>query len=135
MRLNKLHRDDQRVFTEYIHKLRRALNGPSVLSEQKITITIDTDEGKPQQVVSPISAPQPQIVNPTIKVSEQAKTEFAKKIVELGNFEDPMWVEQLVNGMKQVGVQGLNPIQNRDRPVTRGEMKKLIEILVGLVGK
>jgi len=113
MRLKKLHTDDREVFLEYLRKLRSAF-GRVVLTEgHKITIEIDDEGG----------------------ISTSAKNEFVQQAEKLGNFDDPIWVEQLVNGMKQVGVQGMNTIGAEAMPVTRSEVKKLIEALVKLVNK
>lgn len=116
MRLSNLYRagNDRLVLKEYLNKLRRATRLSGVLTEgHKITIEID-DSGS---------------------ITTDAKENFIKKAEELGNFDDPVWVEQLVNGMKQVGVQGLNKIDGDNSPVTRSEMKKLIGLLVNLLHK
>ena len=52
--------------------------------------------------------------------------------IEVGEFDNPRWVKQLLNGLKQVGVHGLT-ISKEERPVTVGEMKQIIDVIIELV--
>ena len=122
MKLNKLHfESDIDVLREYISNL-RDLKGSSkkLLNEGKrVVVTteiIDDDDGG-------------------VKITKEAKNEFIEKAKEIGSFDNPEWVNKLVNGLKQVGVQGLQPIHEDERPVTNKEVMQLISALVELISK
>ena len=134
MRLNNLHnkRRDKFIALEYINKLNKLIK-PTLCEGRKIITTVEiVDDEETTQVVQPIPS-QPQIINPTIDVSETARNEFIEKAKLLGEFTNPTWVEQVVNGMKQVGVQGLDTVMDGDQPVTRNEMNKFVGLLVDLI--
>ena len=119
MKLESLYsRSNVDVLREYLSKLRKLKEEfeRPVLNEAKITITIDDQDNK-YNVGIPIDARQ--------KFVEQAKN--------IGNFGDNEWVEQLVNGMKQVGVQGFNNLCEEDKPATNKDIKALVGLLVDLV--
>lgn len=108
---------DVEVLKEYLEKLKDLqfrYGRKRVLAEAKITITIDSEE-KAQGI-------------PDI-----AKSQFIEQAKSIGNFENSDWVRQLINGMKQVGVQGFNEITEDEKPVTQREMKTLIGLLINLL--
>jgi hypothetical protein len=65
---------------------------------------------------------------------ENVNEDIVDQAIAAGNFENPQWTRQLINGLKQVGVHGLN-IPEEDRPITLGEMKKVIVLLLDLIGR
>lgn len=65
---------------------------------------------------------------------ENVNEDIVDKAIAAGNFENPQWTRQLINGLKQVGVHGLN-IPDEDRPITLGEMRKVIVLLLDLIGR
>jgi len=124
MKLNHLHfESDADVLREYVSELRKlkSRSKPQVLSEAKRVIVTteiidDNDDGG-------------------VKITQEAKNEFLDKAKEIGNFENPEWVNKLVNGLKQVGVQGLQPIKEEERPATNREVMQLITALIDLISK
>ena len=123
MKLNKLYqKSDKEVFLEYISKLQEHVlkSGPDILNESKITITIDADDTK------------------VGGIPEETKVKFIDGAKELGNFKDNQWVEQLLKGMEQAGVQGararFNEVKEDESPVKRSEIRELLSMLINLVG-
>ena len=124
MKLDKIHqstRIQNRVFNEYVSQLGQLLNprrgGRKVLSEgKKVVVTVDLD-------------------GDDTTITKEAKEEFISKAKSIGQFDNAEWLKQLINGMKQAGVQGVGQISESDRPVTMGEIRKLVEMLVTLISK
>tara|TARA_R100001244_G_scaffold25113_4_gene25568 strand:+ start:30964 stop:31338 length:375 start_codon:yes stop_codon:yes gene_type:complete len=121
MKLDKLYKEtDKKVFLEYMSKLQDYVlkSGAGVLNEAKITITIDDDEKNRG-------------------IPEDTKVKFIDGAKELGNFKDNQWVEQMLKGMEQAGVQGararFNEIKEDDGPVSRSEVKQLLGLLINLI--
>lgn len=126
MKLNSLHNDRRHnvVFENFIRKLKNLLD-KRVLSEgRKIITTVEIVDDDPEPTIS----------STKIDVPDHTRNEFIEKAKQLGEFENPIWVEQLVNGVKQAGVQGLDTVCDGDQPVSRSDIRKLIDLLVGLVG-
>lgn len=120
MKLNELHKSgDKEILVTYLTKLKNFMSknsGEYITESKKIIVTteiVDDDEGT--------------------SISPVAREEFVEKARSIGNFTDNAWVTQMVNGLKQVGVQGLNQIAEDDRPVTNKDIKQLIQLLVDLV--
>lgn len=147
MRLNNLHEDrnSRSVLSQYCKRLQQFMESINrkrmivenakpkrVISERKITIEIDDSDETPRITAAPVVQPSQALSTP-LPISITSKEEFIRKAQAIGDFSDPTWVSQLVNGMKQVGVQGLDRINNEDHPVGRGEIKQLINLLVELV--
>lgn len=124
MKLNKLHqscRIQNRVFNEYVQQLTGLLNpnrgGRKLLTEgKKVVVTVDLDDD-----------------DTTIK--KEAKEQFIEQAKNIGQFDNTEWLKQLINGMKQAGVQGVSQISEGDRPVTMNEIRKLVSMLVTLISK
>ncbi|MHA2063651.1 MAG: hypothetical protein ACXABY_04625 [Candidatus Thorarchaeota archaeon] len=122
MKLNRLHfESDIDVLREYISELRKLRNNhKGLLTEGKRVIVtteiVDDDEDG-------------------VKITKEAKNEFIEKAKEIGSFDSAEWVNKLTNGLKQVGVQGLQPIKEEERPVTNKEIVQLISALVDLISK
>lgn len=121
MKLNKIHESSRitnKVLNEYLSQLRKLMNpkGGLLTEGKKVIVTIeDDDEG-------------------TIK--KEAKEQFIEQAKNIGQFDNTEWLKQLLNGMKQAGIQGVNSqIAESDRPVTMGEIRKLVEMLVSLISK
>jgi uncharacterized linocin/CFP29 family protein len=106
------------VFLEYVMKLKKLARGGQVLTEgKKVVVTteiIDDDE-------------------PGIK--QEAREQFVEQAKEIGKFHDAAWVKQLLNGMKQAGIHGVNSISEGERPVTQTEIRQLIDALIQLISK
>lgn len=124
MKLNDIHKPlkvtPSRVFNEYMSRLDRLINGdgPHLLTEgKKVVVTVDLDDED----------------GSTIK--NEAKAEFIEQAKSIGQFDNAQWVKQLINGLKQTGVQGVQHIAEGDRPVTMGEVRQLIQLLVNLISK
>ena len=66
-------------------------------------------------------------------LTEDINEDIVDKAIKVGEFGNPFWVKQLMNGLKQVGVHGLNVIPEEDRPITVGEMKKIVGLLLDMV--
>ena len=118
MKLRHLYRSsDKDIFLEYIDELRYFIlkTDQHIINEAKITITIDDDEDN------------------KFKIPKETREKFINGAKELGNFHNPEWLEQLLRGMKQAGVQGVNRITEEDGPVSRSEIKQLIALLVTLI--
>lgn len=122
MKLNSLHTDldDKIVLENYVRKLRGLFysNNKMLTEGKRIIVTteiIDDDD------------------DDNIKITKEAKNEFVEKAKEIGDFGNPDWVKQIVNGLKQVGVQGCQPIAEDDRPVTNKEIKQLVGLLINLI--
>jgi len=116
---------DNDQFDEYVEDIKDLMGSSGVLEEgKKITVTtiIDTDEDEEK-------------IDPQVKLNipDEAKNNFMNKAQELGNFDSPAWVEQVVNGLKQAGVQGMNPIEDDEKPVTKKEIMYLISMLIDLI--
>jgi 5S rRNA maturation endonuclease (ribonuclease M5) len=122
MKLDKIYQSKQnRVFVEYVQQLGQLLNprkdGRKLLTEgKKIVVTVDLDDE-----------------GTTIK--KEAKEQFIEQAKNIGQFDNSEWLKQLINGMKQAGVQGVSQISEGDRPVTMNEVRKLISMLVTLISK
>lgn len=117
MKLNSLYSvKHKNVLREYLEDLRRLVRQPKVLNEAKITITIDDDDKKPG-------------------ISNEAREVFIQQAKEIGKFDDTAWIKDLVNGMKQAGVQGFNHIAEDEKPVSNREIRRLIGLLVDLVSR
>ena len=121
MKLNSLHADpnDKTILENYVRKLRHLFysNNRMLTEGKRVIVTteiIDDDEDG-------------------IKITKEAKNEFIEKAKEIGEFGNVEWVKQIVNGLKQVGVQGCQPIAEDDRPVSNKEIKQLIGLLINLV--
>lgn len=124
MKLNSIHRPAKvtpnRVFNEYITRLDALINGegPRLLTEgKKVIVTVDLDDDDESAI------------------KKEAKEAFIEQAKSIGQFDNAQWVKQLINGLKQTGVQGANHIAEGDRPVTMNEMKQLIQMLVNLISK
>ena len=119
MKLDRLHKlTDQDVFRRYLRDLRRlceSRENRKLLSEAKITITIDDDH--------------------KVGISQDAKLEFVEKAKALGEFDNREWVNGLIKSMEQAGVQGFHKICEDEKPVTNKQIKQLIGLLVNLVSK
>jgi hypothetical protein len=114
MKLNSLFvNKNVEIANKYISDLKK-LKRTSTLSESKITITIDD---KPE----------------TPGISKEAKEVFIDKASKIGNFSNAEWVSKLVNGLKQVGVQGINEIVEDEHPVTNKDIRELIGLLIELI--
>lgn len=123
MKLDNIHGPQKvtssRIFNEYMARLDNLVNNGSrlLMEAKKIVVTteiIDDEDG-------------------TIK--KEAKEEFIEQAKNIGQFDNAQWVKQLINGLKQTGVQGINHIAEGDRPVTMNEVKQLIQMLVTLISK
>ena len=124
MKLDKIHKSvrvNNRVFLEYVQQIGQLLNprrgdGRKLITEgKKVVVTVDLDdEGT---------------------ITKEAKEEFIEQAKNIGQFDNAEWLKQLINGMKQAGVQGVGQIAESERPVTMGEIRKLVEMLVALVSK
>lgn len=117
MKLKRLHSSDYEVFLEYFNKLKRLVNAKKnrkLLSEGKRVIVtteiIDDDDDDPK-----------------------VKEELITKAKEIGSYDNPEWTKQVINGLKQAGVQGIDQIPDDDRPVTNREIKKVIDLLINLI--
>lgn len=141
MKLNQLH-DDQcsKILLEYVNKLKRIMEGPKVLTEgRKIITTVEiVDDDEPEVIKQHIN-PNPTDVPqnpplPMLNVPPESKKEFVERAESVGDFNNPQWVNQLISGMKQAGIHGVNDINKDEIPVSRGEFKKLIGLLTGLLG-
>lgn len=120
MKLIQLYKEN--VLRDYLVNLKKlyksTLNEHRILSESKITITIDDTDDKKKS-----------------GISVEAKEDFLEKAKALGNFDNADWVNQLLRSMKQAGVQGFNEICEDDRPATSKQIRQLITMLVDLVSK
>lgn len=88
MRLESLYYSrDTRVLNEYLTRLRNTLRKGQVITEGKrVVVTteiIDDDDG--------------------VKVTKEAREEFINKAKSIGQFDNPGWVRQIINGLKQTG--------------------------------
>ena len=119
---NLYHTKDIRILNEYLSKLQKLLHSKKLLNEGKrVVVTteiIDDDDDDDDGV----------------KISKGNKDEFINKAKAIGNFEDPSWMKQVINGLKQTGVQGVTHINDDDRPITNKEIRSLIELLISLIG-
>jgi len=137
MRLDLLHKKPKKagVLASYLKHLKSLMESTKynrVLSERKITIEIDDSDENPKINSMPVIHQSPAVSNmPSFGTT--SKEEFIKKAQAIGDFNDPTWVSQLVNGMKQVGVQGLDHVASESQPVSRNDIKRLIGLLVDLV--
>lgn len=141
MKLERLYslESDAQIFRKYLCKFKElyesTVKSGRLLNEAKITITIDDEEKKPE-IQLPLPSPEPQVIHHNYGgIPQEAKEKFIQAAQEIGNFGNPDWVNKLTNGLKQVGVQGLQPIKEEERPVTNKEIMQLISALVELVGK
>lgn len=66
-------------------------------------------------------------------LTESVNEDIIDKAFKAGEFGNPEWLRQLMNGLKQVGVHGLNIIPEDERPVTVKEMRKVIGLLLNMV--
>lgn len=120
------------VLENYINKLNR------LIIEEKITVTtiVDIPDRPALSSVGPVDAPlvslAPPDVSPIVGGSRQELIDRAKSI---GDFSNPSWVSQMVNGLKQAGVQGLNNIGDSDQPASNAQIQKLIELIIELINK
>jgi len=135
MRLEDLYRQsDKGVFLEYSRKLSKFMfnSNPRVINEARITITVDDDAVKPSISTPP---PEPRVIHHHhgSGIPEETKIKFIDGATKLGNFGDAEWVNQLLRGMKQAGVQGFNEIKEDESPVSRAEIRQLIGLLVNLI--
>lgn len=124
MRLDDIHKPvkatQSRVFNEYVARLDALINGRSsrLLTEgKKVVVTVDLDD------------------DGETGLKKEAKEQFIEQAKSIGQFDNVEWLKHLVNGMKQAGVQGVSQITEGDRPVTMGEVKQLIQMLVNLISK
>jgi hypothetical protein len=123
MKLDDIHKSSRvqnRVFNEYVQQLGQLLNpkrgGRKLIAEgKKIVVTVDLDD------------------DGTIK--KEAKEQFIEQAKSIGQFDNADWLKQLINGMKQAGVQGVSQISEGDRPVTMNEIRKLVSMMVALISK
>lgn len=127
---------DRDILRRYMKDLRRlceSRENRKLLSEAKITITIDDDEKTPAPVVQ---AP-PQIVHHHhgggVGLSTEARQKFIEKAKAIGDFDNEAWVNSLVKSMEQAGVQGFHKICEDEKPVTNKQIQQLIGLLVDLV--
>jgi hypothetical protein len=127
MKLDKIHKNsltpDRVVLEQYTERLKKLMRGPGVLTEGKVIVVVD-DDGPKEKVIERYYGDSNGPKN------EVAREEFIEKAKQLGSFGDSNWVEQIINGLKQAGVQGCNPIQEEDKPVTTKDLKQLIGMLV-----
>lgn len=120
MKLQPLYTDnDKAVFESYLRKLEnlRYSNNKLLQESKRVVVTteiIDDDEDD-------------------VKITKEAKNKFIEKAKEIGDFDNADWMKQIVNGLKQAGVQGCKPIAEDDRPVTNKDIKNLIGLLINLI--
>lgn len=121
MKLERLHKPNHTdVLRQYLRDLRNLYESYApeykrVLSEAKITITIDDDQ--------------------KINIDNNARSEFVEKAQKLGQFDNQEWVNNLVKSMEQAGVQGFNKICEDEKPVTTKQVQELIHLLVNLISR
>lgn len=122
MKLNNLYEPFKRN-NEYKNYMRKLTNlyesyvkSNRLLSEAKITITIDDDNN-----------------NYKVGLPPNIKNDFIAKAKAIGDFDNKEWVDNLIKSMEQAGVQGFNKICERDTPVTSSQIKQLIELLIELI--
>lgn len=123
MKLNDIPNQNRvtgRVLNEYLSRLRGLMSpkGSRLLNEgKKVVVTVDLDD------------------DGETGIKKEAKEQFIEQAKSIGQFDNVEWLKQLVNGMKQAGVQGVSQITEGDRPVTMNEVKQLIQMLVNLISK
>lgn len=119
MKLHELHRltnnDVLRRYLKDLRKLCESRENRKLLTEAKITITIDDDH--------------------KVGISQDAKLEFVEKAKALGEFDNQEWVNGLIKSMEQAGVQGFGKICEDEKPVTNKQIQQLIGLLVNLISK
>ncbi len=122
MKLNELHKSgDKEILVNYLTRLKNLMSknsGEYLTESKKIIVTTEIVDDEERNNISPV-----------------AREEFVNKAKALGNFTDNTWVNQMINGLKQVGVQGMNQISEDDKPVTNKDIKQLIQMLIDLVSK
>lgn len=132
MKLFDLHSDNH-AFDEYVGRLKILLRKyqPKTLTEgKKIVVTTEIiDEEEPRNS----NMTRERTIDDGSGISSTAREEFITKAKSIGNFNNPEWVGQMVNGLKQAGVQGLQPLAEDDKPVTNKEIKDLIGLLINLI--
>ena len=128
MKLDKLHKskdiDILRRYLKDLRKLCESKESRKLLSEAKITITIDDDEDRKPQVVHHHHGGG---------ISNEAKVSFIERAKAIGDFNNEAWVNSLVKSMEQAGVQGFHKICEDEKPVTNKQIQQLIGLLVDLV--
>lgn len=122
MKLDSIHqpRRINKIFNEYIERLGGLLHQrqSKLLTEgKKVVVTVDLDDDS------------------ETGIKKEAKAQFIEQAKNIGQFDNAEWLKQLINGMKQAGVQGVSQITEGDRPVTMNEIKHLIQMLVNLISK
>jgi len=121
MKLHRLHkytdRDVLRCYLRDLRKLCESRENRKLISEAKITITIDDEEKQIHHG----------------GISSEAKQNFIEAARAVGDFDNKEWVDSLVRSMEQAGVQGFHKICEDEKPVTNKQVKQLIELLVDLV--
>lgn len=113
------------IFLEYISRLKKLCEQESTLEQLAQQVLT---EGKRVVVTT-------EIIDDDEEKKEQAKQQFIEQAQNIGKFDDSGWVKQVINGLKQAGVQGVNSIAESERPVTAGQVRQLIEALVQLISK
>lgn len=118
MRLDHLFQPtDKEVLDSYLTSLRKLTRRRYLAEGKKVIVTTEIVDDDDESV----------------KISKEAKEEFVQKAKAIGEFQNPDWVKQVVNGLKQVGVQGVSSISEAERPITNQEIKQLITLLIDLV--
>jgi hypothetical protein len=64
-------------------------------------------------------------------IVERVRQDLIEKIDKSMQFGQVAWVEDLINGLKQAGVHGINEIE--DRPVTISEIRKIVSLIMDIV--
>jgi len=137
MDLSDLYKRRNTTFDVYVRRLTKLWESRrrkrQVLLERKIVTTVEIiDDDADPATAGPRAAAADQ---PTIRISEAEKQDFIQKASAIGEYDNPDWVRQIVNGMKQAGVQGFNEFKNDERPVTRAEVQTIIEMLLDLISQ
>jgi hypothetical protein len=138
MKLRDLYEQaDTEVLNDYLKKLRRLCESTNrkIISEAKITITIDDDDKDAQVSAKPEIPQQPAVINNHYGsgFTSEAKQDFISKAKAIGEFSNPEWVGKLLKSMEHTGVQGFNKICEDEQPVTNKQIRQLIGILIDLI--
>jgi hypothetical protein len=152
MKLNKLYNygpKRNKIFLEYISKLKKLSLQENTLEKlanqvlnegKRVVVTTEIiDDDEPKQTVRNVEEPRPATCSGGgVGLDSDAKQQFIEQARSIGKFDNPEWIRQVINGLKQAGAQGvsnLSSISESERPVTAKEVRQLIEALVQLVSK
>lgn len=132
MDLSDLYKRRNTTFDRYVSRLAKLWESRrrkrQVLLERKIVTTVEIIDDEPDRDPIKVDAP-------VVRISEEEKQEFIQKAKSVGEYDNPEWVRQIVNGMKQAGIQGFNEFKETERPVTRAEIQTIIEMLLDLINQ